>query len=96
MILKKLGLLDLFDVVVISGAVGLRKPDPKIVEKTMELMDVKTAVVIGDKLTHDGKCANKAGVPFLWMRLKPSGQPGNIKAINNSSICYKSAIISLS
>ena len=95
MILKKLGLLDLFDVVVISGAVGLRKPDPKIVEKTMELMDVKKAVVIGDKLTHDGKCANKAGVPFLWMRLKPSGQPGNIKAINNSSISYKSAIISL-
>ena len=59
-------------------------------------MGVKTAVIIGDKLTHDGLCANLAGVPFLWMRLKPSGQPGNITTINTSTIDYKSAIISLS
>ncbi|MER3469673.1 MAG: hydrolase, partial [Thermoflexus sp.] len=39
-VLRRLGLLDLFDVVVISAEVGLLKPDPRIYRLALERLQV--------------------------------------------------------
>lgn len=52
---ERLGVVDLFDVVVVSGAEGVEKPDPAIFVRALERMGVDAAksVYVGDSLTHD-------------------------------------------
>lgn len=54
-LLQRLGVADLFDVVVVSGAEGVEKPDPAIFTCALERMGVKAerSVYVGDSLTHD-------------------------------------------
>lgn len=64
------GLHDLFDIVVVSEAVGLRKPDPAIFElATSDLgVTLEAALFVGDNPEVDILGAAGAGMQTAWFR----------------------------
>lgn len=67
--IKKLGLDELFSVVVVSGDVGVHKPDRKIFRHALELarVDAAAAVYVGDALDSDAEAARRAGFRSIWL-----------------------------
>jgi len=59
-----------FDVIVISGDVGWRKPSPKIFEKALEELHVSDseAVFVGDAPFHDIAGARHVGMKTVLLR----------------------------
>ena len=53
--LDRLGLLDLFDAVVLSSEVGVRKPHPRMYETALDCLRVpaRSALFVGDRLRED-------------------------------------------
>lgn len=68
--LRKFGLSEFFDSVVISGDIGWRKPSPKIFEKALEALHVSAseAVFVGDAPFHDIAGARQVGMKTIWLR----------------------------
>ena len=69
---EKIGLLHLWphiDFAVISGEVGVEKPDPAIFRKALETGKAapEDAIYIGDSPEHDMEGARNAGIPRIWM-----------------------------
>lgn len=64
----KLGLGKYSDVLVISGEVGVPKPEPKIFHHAMKLLGakVKETLMVGDSLTSDGQGAFGVEMDFYW------------------------------
>lgn len=76
-----LGIADSFDTVVVSEAVGLRKPDPRIFRLALERLG-RTAgetVFVGDNPDADIAGAKRAGLRAIWMRNRhwPQGGPAD-------------------
>ena len=66
------------DWIVISGEVGVDKPDPAIFEHTLRLADVAPgrAAHVGDSLLADIAGANRAGLLPIWLETHfPRSQP---------------------
>jgi putative hydrolase of the HAD superfamily len=63
------GLEPYFDVVVVSGEVGVGKPAAPIYEQTIELLGVRAgaAAMIGDSLERDVQGARAAGLHAVWL-----------------------------
>ncbi len=63
------GLSDLFDVVVVSGAVNKRKPSPDIFLKALELLgiDAENAVFVGDTIDADIEGAKSVGMKTVYI-----------------------------
>lgn len=75
-LIRKLGLLPYFDVVVASAAVGYRKPGKVIFEIALERIgaQAKDAVHVGDLPEADGQGATSAGIrPVIIDRLNLYG-----------------------
>lgn len=54
---------DMFDVIVISGEVGMRKPEPRIFQHTLELMDLPAKeCVFVDDIRHNVEASVAAGM----------------------------------
>jgi len=70
-----------FELIVISGDEGIRKPDQRIFQNTLEKMKVqpKEAAMIGDTLTADILGANLSGIRSIWITRRAS-RPENEKA----------------
>jgi putative hydrolase of the HAD superfamily len=68
-LLKKHGLDELFDVVVVSGAVNKRKPSPEIFEKALEKLRVsaENTVFVGDTVDADIEGAKSAGMKAIFI-----------------------------
>ncbi len=70
--LIRLGLDDFFDVVLVSGdvGVGLDKPDPEVFKLALQRAGTgpEDSVMVGDKLHTDIDGANKAGLTSIWLR----------------------------
>ena len=68
--LQQLKLDHYFEVVTISEAVGVSKPDPIIFEVTLEKLSLSPAdvVMIGDSLTSDIAGARAAGIRCVWLK----------------------------
>lgn len=67
----------LLDAVVISGEIGVSKPDPRMVDAALASLgctDRRQAVLLGDSLTADIAAARSAGIDSIWFN--PSGRPG--------------------
>lgn len=69
---EKLAALDLaryFDAVVISEAVGITKPDPRIFDIALERLGVAAdeAVMVGDSFGNDVVGAEAAGIRAVWL-----------------------------
>ncbi len=70
-------LVQYFDAVIISGEVGVGKPDPRIFELALDKLAVssKMAVMVGNSLTRDIKGAQQAGLRGIWIN-RPGGDCG--------------------
>ncbi len=67
--LESTGLEKFFDNVLISGEIGLGKPDTKVFELTLNRLGVQAseAVMIGDGLRNDIGGAKEAGICNIWV-----------------------------
>jgi putative hydrolase of the HAD superfamily len=65
----KLPVDEIFDHVVDSGFVGVRKPDPKIFELTLERLDVPAAeALLLDDVELNCQAARDLGLTAVWFR----------------------------
>ena len=62
-------LAPFFDVVVISGEVGVRKPEPQIFALVLDRLGLtaETAVMVGNSLSSDVAGAQRAGLKGVWL-----------------------------
>jgi HAD superfamily hydrolase (TIGR01509 family) len=72
-LLDKFGLKRFFDVVVISGEVNQRKPNPEIFQRALKTLGVKAskAVFVGDMLDLDVIGPNKVGMKTVFIERRP-------------------------
>ncbi len=70
--LRDIGIEDAFEVIVVSGEVGVAKPDPRIFERALESLGVTAdrAAHVGDTLSSDIEGAIAAGVRPVWLNRK--------------------------
>jgi putative hydrolase of the HAD superfamily len=63
------GLAPYFAMIVVSGEVGVGKPDPRIYAHTLGLLGISAgqAVMVGDNLTNDVRGAQEAGMRAVWL-----------------------------
>lgn len=68
-ILAGLGLAPLFDAVVVSGATGYEKPDPRIFAAALAALGVEAeaAAHVGDRLRDDVEGAAALGMRAIWL-----------------------------
>ena len=66
-----------FSAVVISMEIGIGKPDPRIFQRALELIDVdaRDTVMVGDSLARDVAGAHSAGVRAVWIDRKLWDEP---------------------
>jgi epoxide hydrolase-like predicted phosphatase len=68
-VLERLGVADLFDVVVISGQVGVQKPDPRIYHIVLDRLGVAPdEVLFVDDFVHNVEAAAREGIQTLHFR----------------------------
>jgi len=69
-ILRENGLDKLFEVIVVSRDLGIRKPDPRIFHYALEKLQVKPneAVHVGDSLEEDVLGARRTGLRAIWIK----------------------------
>ena len=67
--LEAVGLADRFDPLVVSGEVGVRKPDPAIFDIALAAARAPAAATwfVGDNLWHDVPGATEVGIRALWL-----------------------------
>jgi HAD superfamily hydrolase (TIGR01509 family) len=75
--LQYCGLADLLDIVVISEAVGVSKPDPRIFEIALERAGCtpEEAVMVGDAWGNDVLGARAAGIRAVWFNCYNDPRP---------------------
>ncbi|MEO7003173.1 MAG: HAD family hydrolase [Ktedonobacterales bacterium] len=68
------GLDRWMEVIVVSGELGIGKPDARIFAHTLHLLDADPAntVMIGDSLSRDIAGAHAAGLRAIWIRRDPA------------------------
>jgi 5'-nucleotidase len=68
--LAELGLLDRFDVVVLSEAEGLFKPDLALYQRAIERASIPSSrcLMVGDRLDYDVEPAAAVGMATAWVR----------------------------
>lgn len=69
-----------FEVILISAEEGIRKPDPRIIQRALDRLGVnpEEAVLVGDTLNADILGAHNAGVKGIWITRRAS-RPDNLK-----------------
>lgn len=76
--IKRSGLLEHFEAIIISEDVGVSKPDSKIFDLALEKIghtDKKTVLMIGDSLKADIKGAYDAGIDAFWVNIRGQESP---------------------
>ncbi|MDU9375757.1 Phosphoglycolate phosphatase [Methanocorpusculaceae archaeon Sp1] len=83
--LKTLGLLEYFTAVIAPETFGVKKPNPLVYQKTLELLGVSAdeAVMIGDRLDRDVIPAREAGMRAVHV-VYGSFEAGEEGAVNNA------------
>ncbi len=74
--LERFDLAKFFNVIMISGDVGWRKPSSRIFQKALESLGVAASetVFVGDSLLHDIKGAKKVGIRTVLVRKSLTGE----------------------
>jgi putative hydrolase of the HAD superfamily len=75
------GLGERFEVIVVSGELGIGKPDPRIFKAALERLQLTPpeAVMVGNSLAHDIEGARAAGVGSVWIN-RTGDQPQSTSA----------------
>ncbi len=70
--LRAAGLADSFQVISISGALGIGKPDPRIFARTLQELDLmpNEVVMIGDNPVNDIRGGLDAGLKTIWLQIE--------------------------
>jgi putative hydrolase of the HAD superfamily len=94
--LRDAGLLDMVDGVVSSAEAGVRKPDPRLFERALELAGCppERAVHVGDSLSNDVAGAAAAGIRAVLLR-RGEERPDAVAADASSDAAPVTAIASL-
>lgn len=76
-VLEREGVVDLFDTIVVSDAVGWRKPAPVIFERALAQLGVTPAegLFVGDRVDLDVAGAQAVGMPAVWINRGAEGLP---------------------
>lgn len=74
-ILREAGIADLFETIVVSDAVGWRKPAPTIFRLTLDRMGLEPGetLFVGDRIDIDVAGAQAMGMDAAWVN--PAGEP---------------------
>jgi putative hydrolase of the HAD superfamily len=75
---------ELFDAFIVSGDVGVRKPNPEILLKVLQAFpEVKPyeAFLIGDQIDRDIVCAHLCSIRSIYFGLAPYNREANLKAL---------------
>jgi putative hydrolase of the HAD superfamily len=96
-LLERQGLVDFFDVVVVSGAVNKRKPSVEIFTKALEQMDVSAeeTVFVGDTVDADVQGAKAAGMRTIYVERRPqrdaekAGPTQTIKSLKELAVAIE-------
>lgn len=85
--LVRMGIHALFGTVLISGEVGLRKPDPEIFRAAARRLKVlpQECVFIGDNLEADYHGSRKAGMVSVWINRRSKPSPPGVLEISSFS-----------
>ncbi len=81
LVLKREGLEDTFDAVIISAEVGWRKPHPRIFQAALDRLGTAAAAMlfVGDDLDADVRGAQALGIEAVWLNTAglpcPAGAP---------------------
>ena len=77
------GLADRFDAVVVSGDLGVGKPDASVFRHALSLLGARAdaAVMVGDSLDRDVEGARAAGLRGVWINRTGLPQPDGVTAI---------------
>jgi putative hydrolase of the HAD superfamily len=78
------GLADHFDAVVVSGDLGVGKPDASVFRHALSLLGAPagSAVMVGDSLDRDVEGARAAGLRAVWLNRTGQPQPDGVTAIS--------------
>ncbi|MCG8637963.1 MAG: HAD family hydrolase [Desulfobacterales bacterium] len=90
--LKKTGIDHYFSTVVISGDIGIFKPDPRIFLHAVEKagMEPSRCWYIGDKVVTDAKAAMDSGLTGVWLNRKFAGKDEKVpEIISFNDLIYK-------
>lgn len=79
-LVKNAGLRKYFSAIVVSAAEKIRKPDPRIFTKALNLMGStpSTSIMVGDTLTADILGAQKSGLRAVWVTRR-ANRPENAR-----------------
>ncbi len=88
-VLTELGVAKYFDVIVDSTIVGIRKPDKKIFEYTINKLNEtpNNVVVVGDSYKNDIAPAKSLGCITVWLKVKGWSKP---QSTENADLIIKS------
>lgn len=80
-ILHRHGILDRVEAVVVSEALGVRKPHPLMVRTALRLLDAapESALLVGDTFAEDIEGAHAAGVDAAWIDSAGAGVPAGAR-----------------
>ena len=87
--LGKVNIYELFDAFIVSGDVGVRKPNPEILKITLEKFPgvrPHEAFLMGDQIDRDVVCAHLVGVRSIYFGLAPYNPEANFKALAHGHI----------
>lgn len=70
-----------FEVVVVSGEVGVGKPDPRVFSLVLERLNIgpEMAVGVGDSLGRDISGAQQAGIKGVWLNREKRERNGSVQ-----------------
>lgn len=68
--IRGLGIRDYFDCILVSEWEGMKKPEPELFHRALEVLDVtpETAMFVGDHALHDIQAAKRVGMRTVWKR----------------------------
>ena len=74
------GLAERFDAVVVSGELGIGKPDPAIFAHALAALDCDAAAsaMVGNSLEHDIAGALRAGLRAVWVNRSGESRPSDL------------------
>jgi putative hydrolase of the HAD superfamily len=74
-LIDKVEIRDYFDPIIISAAIGIRKPDPTLFEMVLDQWQVTpdSVVMIGDRLEADILGAQNAEIHQIWLKPEAEG-----------------------
>ncbi len=85
-LIDKVNIRNYFDPIIISAAIGIRKPDPGLFEMVLDQWHVnpESVVMIGDRLEADILGAQAAGLHQIW--IKPEAEASDATRITPEKI----------